>query len=480
MSAKYGYTRRDSDHKEAEETESELHRRAPEYRGYSRQDLKRVVTLLHKSTEPEQHTVQYCIDNGYREVEADVWAGNWHHGHPEYQKMLEQIPESLRRFVNTQQQMAAKVQAANANAAAANNQVSSSSIANNGNGGGADDIDGANNSGRSMNLSSAGGVSARSLATDTDFTVSSDDLLGPKSDQMVNVCGTDEPMTIAEATEDLKRALEVLKKANDTDEPWQHPRELLDATAGALDEAALAVRADRSPDPAARAEIDDLSKQVKAARQTLIEASAKGTVDITAIQEYSTGVKERNGTPLIVWASQTGTSRKFAAELRKRLSGSDGEQAVDAINMKKLTLKDVASRKRVYFITSTFGLGRPPRYAEFFFATLQLQQHSADHNKSTASRPLEGVQVAVAALGNSKFGDFAAFGFALAQELQTLGARPIMPVFTVNALHGRVDQRADFRQWQEEVLQLEGRTARSGGKDTPSAGSTGNSCCIIL
>ena len=479
MSAKYGYTRRDSNQKEAEETESELHRRAPEYRGYSRQDLKRVVTLLHKSTEPERHTVQHCIDNGYREVEADVWAGNWHHGHPEYQKMLEQIPESLRRFVNTQQQMAAKVQAANA--AAANNQASSgSSAANNGNGGGTDDSDGANNSGRSMNLSSAGGVSARSLATDTDFTVSSDDLLGPKSEQMVNVCGTDEPMTIAEATEDLKRALEVLKKANDTDEPWQHPRELLDATAGALDEAALAVRAGRSPDPAARAEIDDLSKQVKAARRTLIEASAKGTVDTTAMQEYSTGVKERNGTPLIVWASQTGTSRKFAAELRKRLSGSDGKQAVDAINMKKLALKDVASRKRVYFITSTFGLGRPPRDAEFFFATLQLLQHSADHNKSTSLRPLEGVQIAVAALGNSKFGDFVAFGFALAQELQTLGARPIMPVFTVNALHGRVDQRADFRQWQEEVLQLEGRTARSGGKDKPSAGSAGNSCCIIL
>lgn len=479
MSAKYGYTRRDSDHKEAEETESELHRRAPEYRGYSRQDLKSVVTLLHKSTEPERHTVQHCIDNGYREVEADVWAGNWHHGHPEYQKMLEQIPESLRRFVNTQQQMAAKVQAANA--AAANNQASSgSSAANNGNGGGRDDSDGANNSGRSMNLSSAGGVSARSLATDTDFTVSSDDLLGPKSEQMVNVCGTDEPMTIAEATEDLKRALEVLKKANDTDEPWQHPRELLDATAGALDEAALAVRAGRSPDPAARAEIDDLSKQVKAARRTLIEASAKGTVDTTAMQEYSTGVKERNGTPLIVWASQTGTSRKFAAELRKRLSGSDGKQAVDAINMKKLALKDVASRKRVYFITSTFGLGRPPRDAEFFFATLQLLQHSADHNKSTSLRPLEGVQIAVAALGNSKFGDFAAFGFALAQELQTLGARPIMPVFTVNALHGRVDQRADFRQWQEEEVQLEGRTARSGEKDKPSAGSAGNSCCIIL
>lgn len=470
MSAKYGYTRRDSNHKDAEETESELHRRAPEYRGYSRQDLKRVVTLLHKSTEPEQHTVQHCIDNGYQEVEPDVWAGNWHHGHPEYQKMLEQIPESLRRFVNTQQQMAAKVQAANAKAANGNT---------NGGSGEGDGVDGANESGRSMNLSSSG-VSARSLGTDTDLTISSDDLLGPKSEQMVNVCGTDEPMSIAEATEDLKRALEVLKKANDTDEPWQHPRELLDATAGALDEAALAVRADRSPDPAARAEIDDLSKQVKAARQTLIEASAKGTVDATAMQEYSTGVKERNGTPLIVWASQTGTSRKFAAELRKRLSGSDGKLAVDAINMKKLTLKDVASRNRVYFITSTFGLGRPPRDAEFFFATLQLQQHSADHNRSTASRPLEGVQIAVAALGNSKFGDFAAFGFALAQELQTLGARPIMPVFTVNALHGRVDQRADFRQWQEEVLQLEGRTARSEGKDTPSASSAGNSCCIIL
>ena len=471
MSAKYGYTRRDSCD-DREETESELHLRAPEYRGYSRQDLKRVVTLIHKSTDPEQQTIKYCIDNGYKEVDPDVWAGNWHAGHPEYQKMLEQIPESLRRFVNTQQQQRAKVQVANA----ANTNADS---AGNGNGGDAVGAS-ANNPGRSQNLSSAG-ISARS-ETDTDLTISSDDVLGPKSEQMVNVCGTDEPMTIPEAMEDLRRALEVLKKANDTDEPWQHPRELLDATAGALDEAALAVRADRSPDPAASAEINDLSKQVKAARQTLIEASAEGNIDTTAMQEYSNGVKERNGTPLIVWASQTGTSRKFAAELGKNLSGSDVKQAVDAINMKKLTLKDVASRKRVYFITSTFGLGRPPRDAEFFFATLQLQQHSSDYNRSSAGRLLEGVQIAVAALGNSKFGDFAAFGFALAQELQLHGARPIMPVFTVNALHGRVDQRADFRQWQEEVLQLQGRTVRSGGKGTPSssAGSAGNSCCTIL
>lgn len=469
MSAKYGYMRRDSCD-DREETESELHLRAPEYRGYSRQDLQRVVCLLHKSTDPEQQTIKYCIDNGYKEVDPDVWAGNWHVGHPEYQKMLEQIPESLRRFVNTQRQRAAKVQAATA----ANTNAGSTGNDNGGDAVGAS----ANNPDRSQNLSSVG-VSARS-ETDTDLTISSDDVLGPKSEQMVNVCGTDEPMTIPEAMEDLRRALEVLKKANDTDEPWQHPRELLDATAGALDEAALAVRADRSPDPAARAEINDLSKQVKAARQTLIEASAEGNVDATAMQEYSNGVKERNGTPLIVWASQTGTSRKFAAELRKNLSGSDGKQAVDAINMKKLTLKDVASRKRVYFITSTFGLGRPPRDAEFFFATLQLQQHSADYNRGSTGRLLEGVQIAVAALGNSKFGDFAAFGFALAQELQTLGARPIMPVFTVNALHGRVDQRADFRQWQEEVLQLEGRTVRSGGKGTPSAGSAGNSCCTIL
>jgi len=469
MSAKYGYTRRDS-FSGREETESELHLRAPEYRGYSRQDLKRVVTLLHKSTDSEQQTIKYCIDNGYQEVDPDIWAGNWHAGHPEYQKMLEQIPESLRRFVNIQQQRAAKVQAANA----ANTNGGSTDNDNGGDAVGAR----AENPGRPQNPSSAG-VSARS-ETDTELTVSSDDVLGPKSEQMVNVCGTDEPMTIPEAMEDLRRALEVLKKANDTDEPWQHPRELLDATAGALDEAALAVRADRSPDPAARAEINDLSKQVKAARQTLIEASAEGNIDTTAMQEYSNGVKERNCTPLIVWASQTGTSRKFAAELRKNLSGSDGKQAVDAINMKKLTLKDVASRKRVYFITSTFGLGRPPRDAEFFFATLQLQQHRSDYNRSSAGRLLEGVQIAVAALGNSKFGDFAAFGFALAQELQLLGARPIMPVFTVNALHGRVDQRADFRQWQEEVLQLEGRTVRSGGKGTPSADSAGNSCCTIL
>ena len=464
MSAKYGYMRRNEEVRD--ETEAELHRRAPEYRGFSKQDLEKVVILLHKRTDPEQQTVRYCIDNGYKQVEPDVWAGNWHVGHPEYQKMLEQIPESLRRFVDTQEQMAARVQAANA-------KHSSNPTPN-----GEDGVAGGNDSGRSMNLSSASGVSARSLGTDTDL--GSDDLLGPKSEQMVNVCGTDEPMTIAEATEDLRRASEILKKANDTDEPWQHPRELLDATAGALDEAALAVRADRSPDPAAKTEIDNLSKQVKAARQTLIEASATGTVDITAMQEYSSGAKKRNVTPLIVWASQTGTSRKFAAELRKRLLGSDGKHAVDVINMKKLTLMDLASRKRVYFITSTFGLGRPPRDAEFFFATLQLQQHRADHNKGATSRLLEGVQIAVAALGNSKFGDFAAFGFALAQELQTLGARPIMPVFTVNALYGRVDQRADFRQWQEEVLQLEGRTATSKGKDAPKAVTAGNCCCTIL
>jgi len=426
---------------ELPESPEALVRRAPEYEGYEH-SLDHVDILLFQYDKPEKQSVRYMIDNGYFEIKPNVWADSWHVNHPDYEN-VQQIPESLQRFL-------------------ANNNMSPSKTA------------------VSISGSSADG----------------DNMSTTSSNPKMNVCDEEEVIDPQTAIEDLQRALDILQTANSMAEPWQHPRELLDATAGAIDEAALCVRSDRliklknSASDTTTQEIIKLSKQVKTARQAYLDASYRTISEdyyqqIMTLDLSNSSKSKRSSQPLVVWATQTGTAKTFAAELQQNLQTPRGK------SMSQLTLMDVAMHSKIYFVVSTFGLGRPPRDAEGFFSTLQLQQpHHQQENQqqegNSSSRAayhpnkkknlllFDGVEFAVAALGNSKFGDFAAFGYALEQELVGLGARPMIKVFPVDALRGRTVQLESFRTWQTELLEMEGKFEISASADYS------DSCCAIL
>lgn len=287
----------------------------------------------------------------------------------------------------------------------------------------------------------------------------------------------------------LREAETILSAYGDADSPWQDPVELLNKTAVALDEAALATRNDGGKDVSSQtsdqaATIKELSGRVIKGRQSILDATQKVVAGSRPAELW-------NPNTLIVFASHTGTSREYALELQSHL------KSADVMNINDLSLLDLQERKRVYFICSTFGLGRPPRDAEVVYATLQIlstvERADDGDNKSNddllvaapEKEALVGLEVAVAALGNSKFSAFCKFGRDLADRLTALGAQEILPVTLIDSKNGKDEQTRRFREWERRVLEIEGLSepgekgiiSSENQKDSTSAEST---CCVLL
>jgi len=248
--------------------------------------------------------------------------------------------------------------------------------------------------------------------------------------------GEDEDMSTSSAIRALEHALEMLDKAASSEKPWQDASELLDVTVAALDDGALALR-----NEAKAAEIRRLSEMIIESREKVLGAAAKKAL------EFEPRPVSIDKEALLVYASHTGTSKNFAMHMAYQL----GLDENGATNMKDLTLKVVARHKRVIFICSTFGLGRPPRDGEAFFSALQLA-------RSRSIRPFDGVEFCVAALGNSSFGNFCAFGHSLARELCSLGATEILPLQTLDSnrfCKNYVKPSIAFDEWMKKVLTSE-------------------------
>lgn len=318
-----------------------------------------------------------------------------------------------------------------------------------------------------------------------------------------------EAVSPSEAATALNEALLPLKAASDPNKPWQDARYVLDVTADALDVAGLALKVeeaqgdDGNDDDEATdqlGEVQWLSLMVSAARSRLLgdnyaNASVKAPPPLP-----QPGTQD---CPLVVYASQTGTAESFAQSMAKNMQKKfKWARKADAVDMKEAELKDVVVRKRVYFVVSTFGIGRPPRRAEAFYSNLQLHRGKGVRVSPEGGaggngdfRPLAGVEVAVAALGDSRFKDFAAFGKNLAQELSVLGAKPMFEVTTIDGKDGPAKQLEKFQEWEELVHKVEnhrgggtggngsggggGAGASSSSQGGPGGDAAASSCCVV-
>jgi sulfite reductase alpha subunit-like flavoprotein len=290
-----------------------------------------------------------------------------------------------------------------------------------------------------------------------------------------------ESVSLMEALEEVSRALDLLETAHLKTEAWHDPVQLLDSTAHALDDAALALKKTEIETANSLTEEEFLQalllqqqcQQVMAGRQAILNATA-----IVLARPTDTDAKRKEA--LIVWATHTGTSKKMARQLKQHM-GSD----VVVMNIKDLTLAHMEAHERVYFCVSTFGRGRPPRDAEAFLTALQLLNGPDNSNKTTGVL-LFGLQIAVAGFGNSVFADsFCAFGRTLSEQLRQLGAREVLPLATMDAKNGKVEQQRQFGAWQDQILIREGKAPVSSTiAETDSApkkeDSTTTSCCTIL
>jgi sulfite reductase (NADPH) flavoprotein alpha-component len=143
-----------------------------------------------------------------------------------------------------------------------------------------------------------------------------------------------------------------------------------------------------------------------------------------------------NGVPVtILWGSQTGNSEALGKKLSKTLTAKGHSPTLR--DMATVSPADLAAAETVLIITSTYGDGEPPDNA----AALHAALHAAD------APPLDSLNFAVLALGDSSYPDFCKCGHDFQARLTALGAKPLVPI-----IESDVDYDEPFANW---ISQLE-------------------------
>ena len=119
---------------------------------------------------------------------------------------------------------------------------------------------------------------------------------------------------------------------------------------------------------------------------------------------------------LIVYATETGTARQLAQQMRKRLSKQGSTAALTELN--RLADQPLPA-KALLLVASTCGQGDAPRTGDNWPANDDLKRYV-------------GLPFAVLALGDRSYPQFCAFGLSVAGQLQQAGAKPLFPPVQVS------------------------------------------------
>ncbi len=138
----------------------------------------------------------------------------------------------------------------------------------------------------------------------------------------------------------------------------------------------------------------------------------------------------------LLYATQTGNSKKVAEQLNTQLSSLGRE--VNLLNIKDYRPKQLKKEQQVIVIVSTHGNGEPPDEARGFFKYIL----------GNRAPELKHLKYAVLALGDSSYDEFCQAGGDLDKRFQELGATPLLE-------RGELD--LDFADtapaWQQQLLE---------------------------
>ncbi len=142
--------------------------------------------------------------------------------------------------------------------------------------------------------------------------------------------------------------------------------------------------------------------------------------------------------PLVLWASQTGNAEDFAARVADRLDGAR------LLAMNEATLDDVAARRDVVIVTSTFGDGGPPDNGADFWDRLACPD----------APTLDGVRYAVLGIGDRSYAEFCGHAKSLDRRLADLGA-----ITLVDRVECEAYDDEPMAQWADRIVELIGGRA---------------------
>ncbi|UNB55223.1 bifunctional nitrate reductase/sulfite reductase flavoprotein subunit alpha [Mycolicibacterium sp. YH-1] len=155
--------------------------------------------------------------------------------------------------------------------------------------------------------------------------------------------------------------------------------------------------------------------------------------------------------PLVLWASQTGNAEEFATTVAGRLHGSR------LLAMNDASLGDLADRRDVVIVTSTFGDGGPPDNGADFWDRLEAPD----------APTLAGVRYAVFGLGDRSYDNFCGHAKSLDRRLTDLGASSV-----VERTECEVYDDEPMALWADRVVQVLGTTDVAGAAPSAAVGST--------
>ena len=112
---------------------------------------------------------------------------------------------------------------------------------------------------------------------------------------------------------------------------------------------------------------------------------------------------------LIAYATETGTARQLAQQMRKRLSKQGSTAALTELN--RLADQPLPA-KALLLVASTCGQGDAPRTGDRWPDNDDLRRYA-------------DLPYAVMALGDRRYPQFCAFGLSIAGQLQQAGASPL-------------------------------------------------------
>lgn len=165
--------------------------------------------------------------------------------------------------------------------------------------------------------------------------------------------------------------------------------------------------------------------------QGLLASQAKAEIQ-TAQQTFN------EGKPLkILYGTHTGKSKIIASKLGEVLAGRGIGAQIDSLDNYKT--RQLSGESNIVFIVSTHGEGEPPAMAEDFHAFITGKR----------APQLPNLNYAVVALGDKSYKLFCKTGLDIDQALTKLGAKPILPVLTLD-----VDFEDDAEKWINDFVEI--------------------------
>lgn len=160
--------------------------------------------------------------------------------------------------------------------------------------------------------------------------------------------------------------------------------------------------------------------------QGQIGQASAGTAPATAVNKPNV---------MIYYATETGNSKGLSLQVMKAVKAAGYKVKNAAVN--RVKIEDIKPDTLAIFLCSTHGEGDPPETALEFYERIKAAEAGA----------LDGLQFAVAGLGDSSYEIFCGFATDLDREFQRLGAKP----FQDNGLFD-VDYASHTGAWIEQTV----------------------------